>query len=90
MPLRRKRGGSIMEDYAWPCINARIGNALISQKSEILWPGGSGTLVRYVLVAALNRARQLRRRLAAVSALLSCACREQTAGVVAADRVKPL
>ena len=30
LPLRRKRGGSIMEDYAWLCINARIGNALIS------------------------------------------------------------
>jgi hypothetical protein len=30
---------------------------------------------RCVLVAALNRARQLRRRLAAVPAVLSCACR---------------
>ena len=46
--------------------------------------------MRYVLVAALNRARQFRRRLAAVPASLSCASREQTAGVVAADRVKPL
>jgi hypothetical protein len=34
--------------------------------------------MRYVLVAALNGARQLRRRLAAVPALLSCACRKQT------------
>ena len=38
------------------------------QKSKTLWPGGSGTLGRYVLVAALNRACQLRRRLAAVFA----------------------
>jgi hypothetical protein len=51
------------------------------QKSETLQPGGSGTLVRYVSVAALNRARQFRRRLAAVPALLSCACRIQMVGV---------
>jgi hypothetical protein len=35
----------------------------------------------YVLVPALNRAHQLRRRLAAVPALLSCGCRKQTVGV---------
>jgi hypothetical protein len=38
-------------------------------------------LARYVLVAALNRARRLGRRLAAVFALLSCSCRAQTVGL---------
>jgi hypothetical protein len=37
--------------------------------------------VRYVLVAALNRARRLGRRLAAVFALLSCSCRAQAVGL---------
>jgi hypothetical protein len=31
----------------------------IKQKSETLWPGGSGMLARYILVAALDRVRQL-------------------------------
>jgi hypothetical protein len=30
VPLRRNRTRSIMEDYAWLCINALISNALIS------------------------------------------------------------
>jgi len=38
-------------------------------------------LVRYVLVAALNRVRRLGCRLAAVFALLSCSCRAQTVGL---------
>ena len=60
---------------------ANCGHLAVRPTQQTLWLGGSGTLVRYVLVAALNRARQLRRRLAAVPALLSCSGREQTVGV---------
>ena len=69
-----------MEDYAQLCISACEGHALFSEEWT-LSPGESGTLARYVLIAALNRTRRLGRRLAAVFALLSCSCRVQTVGV---------
>jgi hypothetical protein len=39
LPLRSKRVGSIMEDYAWLYLNARISNAFISAVEDGSAPG---------------------------------------------------
>lgn len=55
-----------MEGYAQVCISACAGNDRYSQKSETLKLGESGTFARLRSGCRVERARQLRRRLAVV------------------------